>query len=167
MRFRKKVLNPWTAAALAVALAITAPWNAMGAEPALATGQTLYVPVYSHIYSGDRERPVYLAVTVSIRNTDPVRAIQVMSVDYYNSEGQRLQRYLEKPITLPPLATARYVVKESDKAGGSGANFLVRWQSGEPTNPPLIESIMISTASQLGISFTSRGVPTVEAPPIP
>jgi hypothetical protein len=165
MRFRKAIPNIWTAFTLALALAIMFPWNAMGAEPALSTGQTLYLPVYSHIYSGDRERPVYLAVTVSIRNTDPVRSIQVINVDYYNSEGRRLQRYLEKPVTLPPLATARYVVKESDKAGGSGANFLVRWQSGEPANPPLIESIMISTASQLGISFTSRGVPIVESTP--
>ena len=152
--------------ALAILLvSIVATGTAAGGEAGLLHGQTLYVPVYSHIYSGDRERPVYLAVTVSIRNTDPLRAIQVTSVDYYNSEGRRLQRYLETPVTLPPLATVRYVVKESDKAGGSGANFLVRWQSAEPANPPLVESIMISTASQLGISFTSRGVPIVETAP--
>jgi hypothetical protein len=153
------------AVAWALALAVAIPWNALGAEPAPSTGQTLYVPVYSHIYSGDRERPVYLAVTVSIRNIDPVRTIQLETVDYYNSEGRQLQRYLETPIALPPLATVRYVVKESDKAGGSGANFLVRWQSAQPTNPPLVESIMISTASQLGISFTSRGVPIVDTRP--
>ena len=29
-------------------------------------GQTVYVPVYSHIYSGDRELPFYLAATLSI-----------------------------------------------------------------------------------------------------
>ena len=139
--------------------------SAADADAGLSQGQTLYVPVYSHIYSGDRERPVYLAVTVSIRNTDPVRTIQVTTVDYYNSEGRQLQRYLEKPLSLAPLATVRYVVKESDKAGGSGANFLVRWQSSVPANPPLAESIMISTASQLGISFTSRGVPIVETAP--
>ena len=154
--------------ALAILLvSMIATSGAAGVEAGLSHGQTLYVPVYSHIYSGDRERPVYLAVTVSIRNTDPLRAIQVTSVDYYNSEGQRLQRYLEAPVTLSPLATVRYVVKESDKAGGSGANFLVRWQSTQPANPPLVESIMISTASQLGISFTSRGVPITETTPSP
>ena len=36
----------------------------------LSKGQTIYVPAYSHIYSGDRERPFLLTVTVSIRNTD-------------------------------------------------------------------------------------------------
>lgn len=151
-----------TAAAVLLLSALISP--AWGESP-LFRGQSLYVPVYSHIYSGDKERPVYLAVTVSIRNTDPARAIQVKAVDYYNSKGEQLQRYLDKPFTLRPLATIRYVVKESDKAGGSGANFIVRWQSDTPVNPPLVESIMISTASQLGISFVSRGVPIIETTP--
>ena len=150
------------AAALLFLSALISP--AWGESP-LSRGQSLYVPVYSHIYSGDKERPVYLAVTVSIRNTDPAQAIRVTAVDYYDSEGQRIQRYLDKPLMLPPLATSRYVVKESDKAGGSGANFIVRWQSDTPVNPPLVESIMISTASQLGISFISRGVPINETTP--
>jgi len=165
MSSKTAISGLWMAVAWALALALAMPGNARGAQSAASTGQTLYVPVYSHIYSGDRERPVYLAVTVSIRNTDPLRTIRVMAVDYYDSEGRQIQRYLGKPIALPPLATVRYVVKESDKAGGSGANFLVRWQSEQPTNPPLVESIMISTASQLGISFTSRGVPIVDTHP--
>ena len=165
MKFR--IMAPPRGVAAMIAgtfLAISALATAV-AENRLSQGQTLYVPVYSHIYSGDRERPVYLAVTVSIRNTDPARAIQLTTVDYYNSEGRLLQRYLEKPLDLAPLATVRYVVKESDKSGGSGANFLVRWQSREPVNPPLTESVMISTASQLGISFTSRGVPILATQP--
>jgi hypothetical protein len=146
-------------------IVMIASTGAAAEDRRLSRGQTLYVPVYSHIYSGDRERPVYLAVTVSIRNSDLQHAITVTDVDYYNSEGRRLQRYLDRPIDLPPMATVRYVVKESDKAGGSGANFIVRWQSAAPVNPPIAESIMISTASQLGISFSSRAVPIVETRP--
>ncbi len=119
-------------------------------------GQTLYVPMYSHIYSGDRERPVYLASTLSIRNTDASRAIRLLKVDYFNSEGKLLRRYLEQPIELGPMASTRYIVGESDKAGGSGANFIVQWEAASPVSPPIAEGIMISTASQLGISFTSR-----------
>jgi hypothetical protein len=55
------------------------------------------------------------------------------------------------------MSSARYVIKESDKAGGSGANFIVRWKSETPVNPPLIEAVMVSTRSQSGVSFTSRG----------
>jgi hypothetical protein len=146
-------------------LVVITPPETAQAELRMSQGQTIYVPVYSHIYSGDRERPVYLAVTVSIRNTDPDQSIRVLSVDYFDSKGRRLQRYLDNPITLAPMATTRFVVKESDKTGGSGANFIVRWQSSAPVNPPLTESIMISTASQLGISFVSRGVPIDEAKP--
>ena len=57
----------------------------------LSTGQTVYVPVYSHIYQGDRESPIYLAVTLSIRNVDPKKPIMVLSADYYDSKGDLLK----------------------------------------------------------------------------
>jgi len=120
-------------------------------------GQTIYVPAYSHIYSGDKEIPFYLAVTLSIRNTDPDHPISIRSADYFDSKGSRLQSYVNDPSTLGPMATMRIVVKESDKAGGSGANFLVTWESDVKVTPPIIESVMIGTQTQQGISFTSRG----------
>ena len=123
----------------------------------LSTGQVVYVPIYSHIYSGDREHPFYLAATLSIRNTDPKHAITILSVDYYDSKGKKLRSYLDKPIKLGPLASTRYVIKESDKSGGSGANFIVQWQSGTKVNAPVIESVMIGTKTQQGISFISPG----------
>jgi hypothetical protein len=149
---RIAVMEALMAAALCALVATPAAAQALKVK-----GQSLYVPVYSHIYSGNRERPTYLAATVSIRNTDPVHAIQLEAVDYFDSAGQLVRRYLEKPIILKPMASTRYVVSESDKAGGSGANFIIRWKSDQPVNPPIAEGIMISTASQLGISFTSRG----------
>ena len=120
-------------------------------------GQTLYVPVYSHIYGGNKERPFNLAVTLSIRNTDMSGTIRIISVEYFNSEGVMVKRYLDKEVLLGPLATLRYVVRESDTSGGSGANFIVRWNSETAVSPPLMESVMIGTQSQQGISFTSRG----------
>jgi hypothetical protein len=126
-------------------------------EMVLSKGQTVYVPVYSHIYSGDREHPFHLAATLSIRNTDPKHAITVLSVDYYDSKGKLLKPYIENPVILKPLATTRYIIKESDKSGGSGANFLVKWKSDVKINAPIIESIMIGTKTQQGISFISRG----------
>lgn len=128
-----------------------------GTVPRLSTGQTVYVPVYSHIYSGNKERPFYLAVTVSIRNTDPNHPISVRSADYYDSEGERIRTYIESPVPLGPMASIRYVIKEADKVGGSGANFLVEWTADRPVDPPIIESVMIGAQTQQGISFTSRG----------
>jgi hypothetical protein len=127
-------------------------------------GQTVYVPVYSHIYDGDQEDRFYLATTLSIRNTDPAHSITVQEVDYYDSEGNILKKYIDNPVTLKALATISYMVKASDRAGGSGANFIVRWAADKEVNPPLIESVMIGTKMQQGISFTSRGQ-VIQMPP--
>lgn len=124
---------------------------------ALSKGQTVYVPVYSHIYAGDRGNPIYLAATLSIRNVDPKHAITVIKADYYDSKGGLIKSYIDAPVELNAMSSTRFVIKESDKLGGSGANFVVQWRAAEPVNPPLMESVMISTRSALGISFTSRG----------
>jgi hypothetical protein len=126
-------------------------------EVKLLKGQTVYVPAYSHIYYGDREQPFLLAVTLSIRNTDPDHPITITAVDYYDSDGKLLKSYLDKEEKLKAMASIRYVVKESDKTGGSGANFIVHWRSEARVSEPVIETVMISTSTQQGISFTSRG----------
>jgi hypothetical protein len=55
------------------------------------------------------------------------------------------------------MASTRYILPEADTGAGSGANFLVKWQSAAKVNPPLIEGVMIGTRSGQGISFVSRG----------
>ncbi len=119
--------------------------------------QTIYIPVYSHIYIGDREHPFDLTVTLSIRNTDPNNPITVLSVDYICSNGKLLQKFLKNPIKLNAMASTRYVVAASNKSGGSGANFIVRWKSDNNVNGPIIEGIMIGASSKQGISFVTRG----------
>lgn len=121
-------------------------------------GQTVYVPIYSHIYHGDKENyPFYLTATLSIRNTDPDNPISITVVDYYDSDGKLLKNYNEKPLRINPMGAIRLIVKESDTSGGSGANFIVKWESDHRVVQPLIEAIMIGTKFQQGISFTSRG----------
>ncbi len=129
------------------------------AEPAIKRigGQTVYVPAYSHIYQGDREAPFYLTITLSIRNTDPANPITLLSVQYFDTEGNLLRKFQEGELKLRPMGSIEYVVKESDKKGGSGANFVVKWKAEAQVTEPIIESVMISTAMQQGISFSSRG----------
>jgi len=135
---------------------------AFAGEMARSSGQTVYVPVYSHVYSGDTERPFLLTAIVSIRNTDPLGPIVLTAVDYYDSEGKLVRKYLEKQTALNAMASIRFIVKESDRRGGSGANFIVKWQSDRPVNPPIMEGVMIGTQMGQGISFTSRGQPIQE-----
>jgi hypothetical protein len=123
----------------------------------LSKGQTIYVPGYSHIYSGNREIPFLLTVTISIRNIDPEHQIKITRVDYYETQGKLLKKHIDKPAILNPLESLRYIIPERDKSGGSGANFIVEWESEKLVNPPIVESIMIGTQNQQGVSFTSRG----------
>jgi hypothetical protein len=120
-------------------------------------GQTVYVPVYSHIYHGNKEKIFNLTATLSIRNTNLTKDITLHSIDYFDSNGNLLKEYLTAPIVLKKFSTIRYVINAKDKRGGSGAKFLVKWKSKKLSNAPLIEAIMISTQSQQGISFVSRG----------
>jgi hypothetical protein len=119
----------------------------------------LYVPVYSHIYYGGKayggRRRFELAVTLSIRNTDPQQPITVLSARYYDSDGKLLQDYLAQPLRLGPLASTEVFVEESDVRGGAGANFLVEWRAAEPVNTPVVEAVMIGTSGTQGLSFVS------------
>ncbi len=121
-----------------------------------AAGAVVYVPAYSHIYDQDGTREFDLAATLSVRNTDPERTLTVASVSYYDSAGHLVRDYLDAPLTLGPLASRSFVVAERDRTGGSGANFLVTWSARRALSEPLIESVMISTASAQGLSFTGQ-----------
>lgn len=121
--------------------------------PSLSKGQKVYIPAYSHIYTGNRQIPSFLTVTLSIRNTDMAHDIEIVSVNYYNTKGVLIKNYLPSPVSLKAFESVRYVVDYDDKTGGSGASFIVEWQSKNPVNPPVMETIMIGSRS----SFTSRG----------
>ena len=140
-------------------ICLVSPLSLYAAEKniGLSKGQILYVPAYSHIYSGNREKPFLLTVTLSIRNIDPKHQINITLVDYYETQGKLLKKYIKSPIKLNPLESLRYVIPERDESGGSGANFIIEWHSDKRVNRPIIESIMIGTQSGQGVSFTSRG----------
>jgi hypothetical protein len=122
-------------------------------------GQTLYVPAYSHIYQGPKAVEFDLTCTLSIRNTDMSSSIEIVSVIYYDSGGELVRRYQKESVILERLSTREYIVDLDDRAGGSGAKFMVVWRAEKPVNPPLVEAVMIGTQGNQGISFTSRAQP--------
>jgi len=119
-------------------------------------GQTVYVPVYSHIYA-DGGKPHLLEVTLSIRNPDPNRAISIKSVKYIDTRGSLIKEYLDSEMVLGPLETTAFLVEKRDTRGGSGANFIVVWDAEEPVYEPLIEAIMVGFSGNNSISFSSPG----------
>jgi hypothetical protein len=121
----------------------------------LVRSQTLYVPAYSHIYIRDAQQTMNLATTLSIRNASPHSSIVLSTLEYYDSDGERVRAYLDTARRLPPMASTYVVVEQDDLRGGVGANFIVRWHADEPVHPPIVETVMITTESTQGISFRS------------
>lgn len=120
-------------------------------------GQTIYVPVYSHIYHDDGKKTFNLAATLSIRNTDLEHSIVVTFVRYYDTNGQLVRQYLEQPIQLNPLASKDFVIDATDTSGGAGAKFIVEWVAQTQVTEPIIEAVMIGSGYHQGISFISPG----------
>jgi hypothetical protein len=119
-------------------------------------GQTVYVPVYSHIYHyNSQEHVMNLSATLSIRNTDLTNSIIITSVRYYDSDGQLIRQDIKSPVELKPLASTDFFIAADDTSGGSGANFIVEWVALKTVYEPVIEAVMISTSSSQGISFVS------------
>lgn len=118
--------------------------NAMAADE-LSSGQTLYLPIYSKIWHGDRvaDHPAdsLLSALVSIRNTSLKTPIRILSARYYGTDGKLLGEYLQKPALVNAMGTLELFVERREAEGGSGANFVIRWDSAAPTNAPLVEAV--------------------------
>ncbi len=127
------------------------------AEYKLSRGQTVYVPVYSNVFSAPKAIPFNLANILSIGNTDMSNSIKITSADYFDTKGKLLKKYYEKEVVLAPLESTYIYIPENDTAGGFGANFIVRWQAQKELNVPVIECVMIGGRSGQGISFVSSG----------
>jgi Protein of unknown function (DUF3124) len=120
-------------------------------------GQTIYVPVYSHIYHDDGKKTFNLAATLSIRNTDLENPIVITFVRYYDTNGQLVRQYLKQPIQLNALASTDFVIDTTDNSGGAGAKFIVEWVAQTQVSEPIIEAVMIGSGYHQGISFISPG----------
>ena len=73
---------------------------------------------------------------------DSSAVITLTHVDYFDTSGHRVRRYLEAPRQLRPLETVEFTVAANDDAGGSGANFLVYWEGPSDAHSLLTETVM-------------------------
>jgi hypothetical protein len=130
--------------------------------PGRSLGQTLYLPVYSHIWHGDtsaqgERAKTLMSVSVSIRNTDLSRPIRVLSAQYYDTDGRKLRNYVPTPQVIAPMGTLELFVPRSDDTGGSGANFIIVWKADQAASAPLVEGIHANLPAGRSIAFISTG----------
>jgi hypothetical protein len=145
------------------------PLTAANAQDArlLTSGQTLYLPIYSHMLYGNigksgKVSQVMLSALVSIRNTDPRRPMRILSARYYDTSGKLIGERLPAPVVLPPLGTHELFVELNDASGGSGANFIIKWDADSPINPPLVESLHANMDGGKAVVFMTQSVPVAD-----
>lgn len=119
---------------------------------------SIYVPIYSDIYSRRKDLHFLLTATLSIRNTSYSDTLLISTIDYFDTQGELVRNYLDKTIFLKPMASIDYVMDEDDDNGGTGTSFIVILHAQSNTVRPVIQSVMISTHGQQGIAFTTEGV---------
>ena len=133
-------------------------------EPTLLGGQTIYLPVYSHVYHGvvgkdGIPQQTLVSTHISVRNTDPQTPIRLVSARYYDTHGKLVRNYLNTPVTVPALGTYELFVPRTDTAGGSGANFLIVWTAETAANPPIIEALHADIREARTLMFVTSGQP--------
>jgi hypothetical protein len=133
----------------------------------LVKSQSLYLPIYSHMLYGNLGKKntashVLLSALVSIRNTDPKRPLRVLSAKYFDTHGKLLGERATAPVVLPPLGTLELFVELNDASGGSGANFVIKWEADQPINPPLVESLHANMDGGKAVIFMTQAVPLSE-----
>ena len=126
-------------------------------------GQSLYLPIYSHIWHGDvrgddTPAKTLVSISVSIRNTDQRQSIRILSATYFDTDGKKLRDYLPAPKVIGPMGTYELFVPRSDDTGGSGANFIIRWTSDKPVSHPVVQALHANMPSGRSIAFTTSGV---------
>jgi hypothetical protein len=117
----------------------------------------VYLPIYSNIYQSKRNDRTSLTSTMSIHNTSETDTLFITRIDYYNTEGELVKKYLDDPIYVNTFETIEYVVDEKDDSGGSGANFVIEWYGSNKLNP-LFQAVMIGGLGSKSFSFTTEGV---------
>jgi hypothetical protein len=152
-----------SAAIMAFASLIAMPATADEIAQA-AKGQSIYLPVYSHLWHGNlnakgQPETLQLSALISIRNTDPANPIRIISARYYDTNGKLLREFVPAPKSLAPLGTLELFVERREAEGGSGANFVIRWQSDTPVSPPVTEAIHADLNSVRTVSFVTVGRP--------
>lgn len=128
----------------------------------LANNDTVYVPVYSEIFSRDDKNQLLLTSTLSIHNTSLKDSLYIYKIEYYSTDGKLIRNYIKNGKWLKPLQTKNIVIDQIDKEGGVGANFIVYWGSNKKGLKPLMQSVMVIADGPKSFAFTSDGISTTQ-----
>ncbi len=125
----------------------------------LKTRGSFYVPAFSSVRMETGKTRLDLAVTLSIHNSSQSATLVLNRIDYFDTAGALIQRYLPHAIALRPLGTIEIFVGRDDVRGGLGANFMVDWAATGPITEPVIDAVMLGSVGTNSYAFAVQGRP--------
>lgn len=122
----------------------------------LSKGGTIYVPAFSQVAVSDSERQP-LAATLVVHNVDAHEKIKLTDVRYYSKDGTLLRDFVDEPFPLSSFQSSDYVIGIRENTGGTGANFVVRWEAPSMVVEPMANALMVGGTGTQGLSFQTSG----------
>ena len=119
----------------------------------LLVGGSSRIPLVAQLVSEQLDRPVAV-------DTDPKNAIRIVAAPYYYTDGGLVRNSVPKPRVIPPFGTFELFVELRENAGGSGANYAIKWEAEKPdtlVSPPTIEALHSRFQAGYSVAFISRG----------
>ncbi len=139
----------------AFADSLTTPPN----PAALTVKGGVYVPAYSTLRAVSGKTRLDFAITLSIQNASEDKPLVLERIDYFDTAGKPVEKFLAKPVALRPFGTLEIFIARDDVRGGTGANFVVGWAAAGAIAEPVIETVMIASQGNSSYSFVSQGRP--------
>ena len=125
----------------------------------LSTGSTIFVPAYRSFYQiyGSARDSYALTSTAFLHNIDPKQTIEILSIEFFDSEGKLIKNLLEAPLLIKPRNSREITIQPRTQHEDCAAHLIVRWKSGQPANTPVVEVLMVGQVLNRGISFNTQG----------
>jgi hypothetical protein len=130
--------------------------TAVPEQRTLSARGAVYVPAYASI-RGQTDQPGSLAALLRIDNTSSTKPLVLERIDHFDTAGNLIQRFLEKPVALRPFGTVQIFLPQGDMRSGPASHFIVTWAGSGPIAEPLIEAVMFGKLDGEGYSFVSPG----------
>src|SRR4051794_11697505 len=132
--------------------------TAVPSEPLNVAG-SFYIPVYSSVAMSQGKLRADFSVTLSIHNASETRPLVLRRVAYFDTGGEKGEKYLKAPVALKPFSTVEVFVPATDVRGGTGANFVVDWAAAGEIAEPVVEALMFGGVGSGHYAFVSQGRP--------
>jgi len=118
-------------------------------------GQTLYLPCYSSFISSGHSYDIH--PTIFIHNTDQHHPINIVRLDFFNSSGKLVEKYLQHPLKLNANAATRFDINDYlEGEEGAEAHVVIQWQAPNKVDEPLVEAWFLGSAGTRGYTFSTR-----------